>query len=75
MICSDVLGAVGESRKPLILTERTEHLLELAQRLSPQVSHLIVLQGGQTKKELSEALGRLASAPANETRVVLATGK
>ena len=75
MICSDVLGAVGESRKPLILTERTEHLQELARRLSPQVSHLIVLQGGQTKKELGEALGHLASAPANETRVVLATGK
>ena len=64
-----------ESRKPLILTERTEHLQELAQRLSPQVSHLIVLQGGQTKKELGEALGHLGSAPANETRVVLATGK
>jgi very-short-patch-repair endonuclease len=75
MICSDVLGAVGESRKPLILTERTEHLEDLARRLSPRVSHLIVLQGGQTKKELGEALGHLASAPANETRVVLATGK
>ena len=75
MICSDVLGAVGESRQPLILTERTEHLQELARRLSPQVSHLIVLQGGQTKKELGQALGHLASAPTNETRVVLATGK
>ncbi|HVT27988.1 MAG TPA: DEAD/DEAH box helicase family protein, partial [Lacipirellulaceae bacterium] len=75
MICSDVLSAVAESRRPLILTERTEHLQEIAERLSPRVSHLIVLQGGQTKKELGEALAHLAAAPANESRVVLATGK
>lgn len=75
MICSDVISALADSRRPLILTERTEHLQELAQRLSSQVSHLIVLQGGQTKKEMGEALGHLASAPTNETRVILATGK
>ena len=75
MICSDVLRALAESRKPLILTERTDHLQELAQRLSLQVSHLIVLQGGLTKKELSDALAHVASAPVNETRVILATGK
>lgn len=75
MVCSDVLSAVAESRKPLVLTERTEHLEELAQRLSPKIPHLIKLRGGQSKKELERALAHLASAPQNEPRAVLATGK
>jgi superfamily II DNA or RNA helicase len=65
MICSDVLSAVAESRKPLILTERTEHLQELAQRLSPEVSHLVVLQGGQPESSWARPWGashRLARA-------------
>ena len=33
MICSDVLSAVNEGRSPLVLTERTEHLQELASRI------------------------------------------
>ena len=34
MICSDVVSAVRQGRSPLVLTERTEHLRELAERLS-----------------------------------------
>ena len=50
MICSDVLGVLAESRKPLILTERIEHLQELAQKLSSHVAHLIVLQGARPRR-------------------------
>jgi superfamily II DNA or RNA helicase/very-short-patch-repair endonuclease len=75
MICSDVLNSVAQARKPLILTERTEHLQDLATRLSGKVAHLIVLQGRQTRKELESALAHLAAVPEGEARVVLATGK
>jgi superfamily II DNA or RNA helicase len=75
MICADVCSAVAQARKPLVLTERTEHLEELAQLLSPRIPHLITLQGGQSRKELECAMQRLALVPVNQPRVVLATGK
>ncbi len=75
MICADVLGAVNDRRSPLVLTERTGHLDLLAQQLSPQVPHLIILQGGQTRKEMEAARVRLAEIPETEGRVILATGK
>jgi very-short-patch-repair endonuclease len=74
MICSDVLSAVNEGRCPLVLTERTEHLTVLASGLST-VQHVIVLRGGQTKKELDAARARLAEMPGDCQRVILATGK
>src|SRR5258708_26742790 len=75
MICGDVVGAVGEGRSPLVLTERIEHLQRLAQLLSPDIPNLILLQGGQSKKELTDARARLAELPATAARVILATVK
>lgn len=75
MICSDVVCAVREGRGPLVLTERTEHLQELAHRLAADVPHLITLQGGMGRKELRAALARLAETPDAAGRVVLATGR
>ena len=74
MICADVLSAVNEGRSPLILTERTEHLQELASRIS-SVPQVIVLRGGQTQKEMAAARALLAKIPADSKRVILATGK
>ena len=61
-------------RSPLVLTERTEHLEELASKLSliPQV---IILRGGQTKKESDAARALMAKSPGHSKRVILATGK
>jgi superfamily II DNA or RNA helicase len=73
MICSDVLYALNEGRSPLVLTERTEHLQELASRLS-SIPQVIVLRGGQTKKESEAARAVLAKIPSDSRRVILATG-
>jgi superfamily II DNA or RNA helicase/very-short-patch-repair endonuclease len=75
MICADVVSAVIQGRSPLVLTERIEHLQRLAQLLSSNIPHLILLRGGQSRKELNAALARLAEIPATAGRVVLATGK
>ncbi len=75
MICADVLSALSEGRSPLVLTERIEHIEDLAQRLSPQVPHLIVLQGGQSKKALDSARARISGMSESAERVILATGK
>lgn len=75
MICGDIESALREGRKPMVLTERREHLDILAGLLTSRVQHLVVLQGGMGKRHLREALVRLASIPENEDRVLLATGK
>src|SRR5207247_737653 len=75
MICADVVSAINEGRSPLVLTERTEHLQLLAERLTPDVRHLVLLRGGQSRKELESALAHLAELPPTVGRVILATGK
>jgi superfamily II DNA or RNA helicase/very-short-patch-repair endonuclease len=75
MICGDVAGSAREGRSPLVLTERTEHLVELERLMAPEIAKIIVLQGGQTRKEMAAAGARLAEAQEAVGRVVLATGK
>jgi len=75
LICEDVVHAVREGRSPVVLTERTEHLDHLAERLSPDIRHLVVLRGGMSRKELSAVIAQLAAIPDNEERVLLATGR
>jgi superfamily II DNA or RNA helicase/very-short-patch-repair endonuclease len=75
MICADVVGALREGRWPLVLTERTGHLQRLAERLSPDVPHVITLQGGMGRKDLRTAFDRLAETPVAGGHVILATGR
>ena len=74
-IVADVIESVGEGRKPVVLTERREHLELLATTLSPAVQHLIVLKGGMGKKNLDAAMTQLTTIPEQEDRVVLAKGR
>jgi superfamily II DNA or RNA helicase/very-short-patch-repair endonuclease len=75
LICEEVVAAAQEGRAPLVLTERNEHIESLAGRLMPQVRHLVVLRGGARPKEARAILARLAAIPADEDRVLLATGR
>jgi len=74
-IVADVIESVREGRKPVVLTERREHLELLTTALLPVVEHLIVLKGGMGKKKLNAAMEQLITIPENEDRVVLATGR
>lgn len=75
LICTDVINAMQRGRSPIILTERTDHLERLFDKLSPHIRHLIVLRGGMSSKEIAAATHQIANIPANEPRVLLATGK
>lgn len=75
MICSDVVASVHEGRFPLVLTERTEHLLALVEMLSLEVSNVIALQGGMRKKDLAESLKVLEQTASSRGRVIVATGR
>ncbi len=75
MICDDVIQALRDGRSPLVLTERNDHLDALADRLAKDVRHLIVLRGGMGKKEWGDVSARLSAVPAQQDRVLLATGR
>jgi very-short-patch-repair endonuclease len=75
LICADVLEALRGGRTPLVLTERTEHLSELAERLREHVPQVVTLQGGMGKKALRQALTCLSDPAGPTGRVLLATGK
>lgn len=74
LIVQDVIASAQQGRSPIVLTQRTEHLESLQALLEPAIKHLLVLRGGMGRKELKVLLARLASIPADEERVLLATG-
>lgn len=75
LIFNDILTALDHKRNPLVLTERVEHLHLLVEKLKPFTKNLIILTGALTKKQLNEQFQKLATIPAHEERIILATGK
>jgi superfamily II DNA or RNA helicase/very-short-patch-repair endonuclease len=75
LICREVLEAVRQGRSPILLTERNDHLDCLARQLAPAVRHLVVLRGGMGRKELETTSATLSAIPADEERVLVATGR
>ncbi|MFI5301601.1 MAG: TOTE conflict system archaeo-eukaryotic primase domain-containing protein, partial [Polyangiales bacterium] len=75
MIVADVVRALDEGRSPIVLTERRDHLELLARALSGAARHVIVLQGGMSATAERALHARLAAIPANESRLLLATGR
>jgi superfamily II DNA or RNA helicase len=71
-IALDALGELREGRYPLVLTERREHLHELATLISEHTDRLVVLHGGLGVRARRAADAVLAS---DGPRVVLATGR
>jgi superfamily II DNA or RNA helicase len=75
MIFNDVLKELDEGFVPLILTERIEHVNELASRFKGFAKNLIVLTGGMSKTDEREKLKRLEEFADDEERIIIATGK
>lgn len=75
MIIADVVQALVEGRSPVLLTERRDHLDYLAEHLRDRVCHLVILRGGMGAKQRREVAEQLASIPADEERLLLATGR
>jgi superfamily II DNA or RNA helicase len=75
MILDDVIGALEEGRSPILLTERRDHLEDLATQLEKFARHLIVLRGGMSARERQRAKARLAGISETEERLVLSTGR
>lgn len=76
LIVEDVCAALGDGRNPLVLTERKDHLDQLAQFLEKSASaEVIVLSGGMGRRKQAAALERLGEPSDTHRRIVLATGR
>ncbi|MFP4157127.1 MAG: TOTE conflict system archaeo-eukaryotic primase domain-containing protein [Opitutales bacterium] len=71
MICDDVAAAVQAGRRPIVLTERTEHLAALNEELKARGVDCVVLHGGLPKQLRAAALIEIDAG----NNVVLATGR
>lgn len=74
LIFNDVLRALEAGRHPLVLTERRDHLEQLAIRFGPFVRKIVVFRGGMSARERDASIASLRSAEPGE-RLVLATGR
>jgi superfamily II DNA or RNA helicase len=72
---NDLIRELEAGRSPLLLTERTDHLKLLAEKLDGVVAQVIELKGGVGKKQRQALLDRLRAIPDHEPRVILATGR
>lgn len=73
-IVQDVLSVVSEGRSPVVLSDRRDQVEELFKLLDGRVQHVSLLMGGMGRRQLKAERERLASIPATESRVILATG-
>ncbi|GAB6009999.1 TOTE conflict system archaeo-eukaryotic primase domain-containing protein [Dysgonomonas reticulitermitis] len=75
-IVSDVLDAVKNNRTPIILTQRTEHVIRLAGMLTNQTdAHIITLVGTDSSKVKTQTMEFLSNVPNDEKLIIIATGK
>src|SRR5436853_7794500 len=69
------MRALKDARVPLVLTERTNHLQTLVERLSPRIPHLFVMRGGMSKKQRDALASQMRALPDDQPRVIVATGR
>ncbi len=74
MILTDVEHALARGRSPLVLTNRTAHVQQLAAQLATITKQVFVLRGGMGKKQRQTVAEALAAVPEHEPRVIVATG-
>jgi superfamily II DNA or RNA helicase len=75
LIVADVTSAIADGRFPLLLTERTDHLQLLFEKLSRRVSNVFVMKGGMGKKQRTALAAEISAVPEGQPRVLLATGR
>ncbi len=75
LIFDDLLKALEMGRSPLLLTERVEHLEQLAEQLKPVAQNIIVLKGGMGSKQRKAVADQIKAVPDSKERVILSTGR
>jgi len=73
LIVDDILKVVSNSRTPIVLTRRIDHVHILKDMLSPHVKNVICLTGSGSTKEKRENMDALFNVPPTEPLVIIAT--
>ncbi len=74
-IVDKISAAYSKGRKILVLTERTEHLIQIHNALVNNVPELFLLHGRMSKKQRSELVSSLNTLSDEKPRILLSTGK
>jgi superfamily II DNA or RNA helicase len=74
-ILDDIKKALAEGRSPIVLTERKEHVLLLAEQIKAFAKNVFVMQGGMGVRQRNQLQDALQSIPDNEERIIIATGR
>jgi len=74
-IVESIIQLARQGRKILVLSERTDHLNILHEKLHGQVENLLLLHGGQPRKQRTEILAKLNRLHDDVSRVLLASGR
>ena len=74
-IVKDVAKVLENDRTPIVLTVRREHVLLLADKLANHCKNVITLFGTASAKLRRETMEKLQAIPADESLVIIATGK
>jgi superfamily II DNA or RNA helicase len=75
LIAADAVALAAQGRRPLVLTERREHLERLARQLTDSGHRPIILHGEMRPAQYRAAHEQLASSDDDRRHVVLATGR
>ncbi len=75
LIVADVVAAIEDGRFPLLLTERTDHLELLFEKLVRRVPNTFVMKGGMGKKQRDALASEIGAVADGQPRVILATGR
>ena len=75
LIFNDVLKTLDEQRSPVIITERKDHALLLAGKLTRFARNVLFLHGGMGVRQRREMMQRLEEIAETEERVLIATGR
>lgn len=62
-------------RFPLVLTERTDHLQLLLEKLQRLVPNVFVMKAGMGKKQREALASAISAVPEDQQRVIIATGR
>ena len=74
-IAAEVRSAIGQGRKVLVLTERTEHLDAIKAELDGLMLAPFLLHGRMSRKQRAALVAELDALPPDVPRVLLSTGK
>jgi superfamily II DNA or RNA helicase len=75
LVCEDVLAALAQGRRCLVLSQWKEHVHRLAQQLQDAGTQPIVLEGGLAKKTRDRLLAAVQETPPDRDLVMVATGQ